>query len=213
MSAAEDQKRKAQALLVAAREGDDAARGKLLELYRNYLFAIAEAELAVDLRPKAGPSDLVQDTLLEAHRFFARFAGEQGDEFRAWLRGILLNKLAQVHAHYLDVQKRAVGRERSLEETGEHGTLREGLPGKASTPSGQAARGEQEQRVKETLARLPEPVRQVIVWRNWEGLPFAEIGRRLGRSEDAARMFFTSALERFAEALGGEHADRGDRGD
>ena len=151
MPVAEDEwKEQAQHLLRAAQDGDATARGQLLERYRKYLSSIAEAELASDLRPKAGPSDLVQDTLLEAHRYFARFDGAQGDEFRAWLRGILLNKLAQLHRHYHEAQKRAVGRE----------------------------------------------------------VPFAETGRRLGRGEDAARMCFTTALERSAIELGDTRADR-----
>src|SRR5262249_52736165 len=135
--AEDDWKVHARDLLRAARGGDDAARGQLLELYRNYLMAIAEVELAGNLRPKAGASDVVQDALLEAHAFFARFIGEQGEEFRVWLRGILLNKLAQVHAHYHDVQKRHVGREQSLDESGSEGRLRDVLPGNVSTPSGQ----------------------------------------------------------------------------
>ncbi len=206
--AEDDWKGRARDLLRAAREGDDAARGQLLELYRKYLLTIAEGELAGNLRPKAGASDVVQDTLLEAHAFFARFIGEQGDEFRAWLRGILLNKLAQVHAHYNEVQKRQVGREQSLDASGAEGPLRDVVPGRASTPSGHAIRDEEGRQVREALARLPEDVRQVIVWRNWDGLPFAEIGRRLGRSEDAARMFFTRAVEQLAEELGGDRGDQ-----
>jgi RNA polymerase sigma-70 factor (ECF subfamily) len=209
MPAAEDHwKEQAEPLLRAAQAGDAVARGQLLELYRNYLSAIADAELANALRPKAGASDVVQDTLLEAHNFFARFEGEEGDGFRAWLRGILMNKLAQIHAHYHDVQKRQVDREQSLEESGDAGCLRDGLVAADLSPSGQVVRDEEEQHLHNILAQLPEAVRQVIVWRNWEGQSFAEIGRRLGRSEDAARMFFTRALEMLAEKLGARDADR-----
>jgi len=194
--------------LRGAQAGDDAARGQLLDCYRDYLTIIAEAELASDLRPKAGASDLVQDTLLEAHRYFARFTGEQGDEFRAWLRGILLNKLAMLHRHYHEVQKREVGREKSLEESREGGPLRNELVSDLSTPSGQVMRDEEEERVRAALARLPEQVREVILLRNWQGLSFAEIGARLGRSEDAARMFFTRALELLEDELGTDHDER-----
>jgi RNA polymerase sigma-70 factor (ECF subfamily) len=204
----DDWKVRARDLLRAAQGGDDAARGQLLELYRSYLMSIAEGELTGNLRPKAGASDVVQDTLLEAHAFFARFIGDKGEEFRVWLRGILLNKLAQVHAHYNVVQKRHVGRERSLDESAPGGPLRDALPGDVSTPSGHVARDEESAWVRAAMARLPEDVRQVIHWRNWEGLPFAEIGRRLGRSEDAARMFFTRAVEALADELGGDRGER-----
>ena len=47
--------------------------------------------------------------------------------------------------------------------------------------------------------------RNVIVWRNWEGASFAEIGRRLGRSEDAARMLYGRAMERLQEEMERHH--------
>ncbi len=49
------------------------------EIYRPYLLSIANEELESDLHPKLGPSDLVQDTLLEAYRDFQKseFARDQ----------------------------------------------------------------------------------------------------------------------------------------
>ena len=50
-----------------------------------------------------------------------------------------------------------------------------------------AARGEEEAAVLAALDRLPERMRQVIVWRHREDCSFEEIGRRLERSNVAAR--------------------------
>lgn len=187
-------------LLVSARAGDEAALGQLLELYRHYLLAIASEEMASGLRPRLSASDVVQDAMLEAFCLFDRFQGEMGGELRAWLRAILLNKLNDVHDHHW-AQKRRVDREQSLDDSGGLGPLREALPGDASTPSGRAARNEEFEQLAEALARLPDHERQVILWRNSEQLSFAEIGRRLGRSEDAARMLFGRVLERLQELM------------
>jgi RNA polymerase sigma-70 factor, ECF subfamily len=185
----------AHGLLGAARAGDAAALGQLMELFRGYLLAIAEGELSGEVKVKAGASDVVQDAFLEAQRLFTRFHGDKGDEFRAWLRAILLNKVNELHNRYQDVQKRQIDREQSLDDTGESGPLHGALPGTDSTPSGRAMRHEEEHQLAAALGRLEERTRQVIVWRNWDGLSFAEIGQRLSRSEDAARMLFGRALE------------------
>jgi len=55
---------------------------------------------------------------------------------------------------------------------------------------------------KRTFDRLPEHYRQVIVWRQWEDLSFAEIASRLERSADAARMLFARAVEQLQKELG-----------
>ena len=56
-----------------ARQGSLDALGRLLESCRNYLLLLANQQLREDLQAKAGGSDLVQDTFLEAQRDFRAF--------------------------------------------------------------------------------------------------------------------------------------------
>ena len=62
-------------LMAQARRGDQAALGKLLELYRNYLRLVARSLIGVALKVKVEPSDLVQETFLKAHQEFGGFRG------------------------------------------------------------------------------------------------------------------------------------------
>jgi RNA polymerase sigma-70 factor (ECF subfamily) len=188
------------ALLTAARAGDAQALGALLEQFRSYLLTVANGEWADPLHAKLGPSDVVQDTFLEAYRLFERFGGAQAEELRAWLRAILLNKLADARARFLATQKRAPQREQALDSE-----RSPDLAGAGSTPSSQASKREQTAALLHALERLPEPYRQVVAWRQWDDLPFAEIGRRLGRSEGAARMLYVRALERLGGLLEPTH--------
>jgi RNA polymerase sigma-70 factor (ECF subfamily) len=186
-------------LLAAARAGDADALGRLIDRFRLYLLSIADAELTGQVRPKVLPSDVVQDAFLEAVRIFDRFGGVRAEELRAWLRAILLNKVSQAHNHYLGAAKRNPDRERPLADAAD------AVPVADPTPSGEALRAEETRGLLAALERLPEAARQVIVWRNWDGLPFAEIGHRLGRTEDAARMQFVRAVERLEQELARAH--------
>jgi RNA polymerase sigma-70 factor (ECF subfamily) len=186
-----------QTLLREARQGSREALGELFGLYRVYLQAVAAGELTDELRAKGSGSDLVQDAFLEAQQLLDRFTGSGPDEFRAWLRAVLLNKLRELRQRYHRVQSRQVGRETPLEA---HDHL---IPDDASSPSAVAARQEQEALLVAAVARLPETYQAVIRWRSWDRLSFAEIGRRLGRSEDAVRMLWGRAINRLEKELQG----------
>src|SRR6516225_2042707 len=91
--------------LAAACAGSREAVGQALEACRGYLLLIAQRELGPQLQAKGGASDLVQETLLEACRDFARFQGDSEAELLQWLRRLLLNNLADFTRLYRDTDK------------------------------------------------------------------------------------------------------------
>src|SRR5229473_4224741 len=102
-------------LLGQARAGCTEALGRLLELYRNYLRLLARTQIDFALRVRLDPSDLVQETLLEAHRDFPQFLGTtEKEELVTWLRRILVRNLADQVKHH-KAQVRNWKREESLE--------------------------------------------------------------------------------------------------
>jgi RNA polymerase sigma-70 factor (ECF subfamily) len=185
------------ALLRAARLGEEEALGRLLQGYRRYLLRLAEDDLPAVLRSKLGGSDVVQETLVQALASFGRFRGQSLEELQGWLRGILHNVLRH-STRRLNTAKRRANREVPLQALDDPAGA---LPADEPSPSKHLMRREREAAVQEALARLPETYRQVLVWREWEGLPFLEIARRLGRSPDAARMLWWRAIERFDEEI------------
>src|SRR5437667_11488215 len=88
--------------------GDDVDRG--LERFRSYLLLLARVRLDPMVRAKVGASDVVQQTLGEAHRDLAQFRGQTVGEQAAWLRQILARNLANV-VRDLHRDKRHVRRE------------------------------------------------------------------------------------------------------
>src|SRR5262245_28011841 len=99
----------------------DADADRPLERYRAYLGLLARAQLPGALRGQLDASDLVQQTLLQAHRKRGQFRGHSDAEFLAWLRAILARLLVDVARR--DGPRRA-GRERSLERALEESSLR-----------------------------------------------------------------------------------------
>jgi len=186
-------------VLTAARHGSRAALGQLLENCRNYLLLVANRVLEAELRSKVGASDLVQETFLLAQQNFDRFQGGTEAELLAWLRRILLNHLGGLSRKYRDAQQLGP-REVPLDEARSQASQGDSFATRLLPATARAAR-EQDAALQQALERLPEHYRQVIRWRNYDCLPFEEIGRRLDRSADAARKLWTRALEQLEQRL------------
>jgi RNA polymerase sigma-70 factor (ECF subfamily) len=153
--------------------------GPELERYRNYLLLLARVRLDPRLRGKLDASDVVQQTLLEAHRDREAFRGPDAAR-GAWLRQILARNLANV-ARDFGRERRDVGRERPLEADLDASASRlEGwLVADQSSPSQKAEKHERAVAVADALARLPEGQREAVILRHWHGWSLAEIAGRL----------------------------------
>jgi RNA polymerase sigma-70 factor, ECF subfamily len=151
-----------------------------LERYRPYLLLLARVRLDPWLRGKLGASDVVQQTLLEAHRDRDAFRGPAA-ACAAWLRQILARNLANV-ARDFGRERRDVGRERSLEaELHDSASRLEGwLAADQSSPSQRAEKHERALAVADALARLPEGQREAVLLRHWHGWSLAQIAEHLG---------------------------------
>ena len=71
----------------------EAESGSMLARFRSYLQLLAEARLDRRLRSKVDPSDVVQQTLLQAYKAWRQFRGTSDGEVAAWLRQILARSL------------------------------------------------------------------------------------------------------------------------
>ena len=98
-------------LLAAARNGNRVALGEVFRRYEKTLLRIARGVLPADLQPKAGASDLLQDTFFEAQRDFRQFHGTTREDLLAWLQCLLRNNLLNFVRAYRRREKRQIRRE------------------------------------------------------------------------------------------------------
>ena len=130
-------------LIRRAREGDAQSRDRLFELCRSYLGLVARAQVESWLQARVDASDLVQQTMLEAHRDFDCFQGSTEGQWLAWLRRILGHNAADFVRHYRGAAKRQVFREIPLRGPGESdaavGAPGADRPGRHAQPGGPAS--------------------------------------------------------------------------
>jgi RNA polymerase sigma-70 factor (ECF subfamily) len=191
-------------LLAHARGGDEAALGRLLELYRNYLRLVARALIGQALRVRLDASDLVQETFLKAAREFSHFLGSTEPELTAWLRQILVRTLANQAKHHR-CQRRDFQRQESLEAMLDRSSaaVQRALASPVETPSSQAVRREKAVLLANALESLPAHYREVFILRNLEHIPFDQIAARMGRSPGATRVLWKRAMDRLSLLLRG----------
>ena len=190
-------------LVRMARGGNAESLGILLARYENYLLILARVQVGRRLQGKVDAADLVQETFLEAHRHFPVFRGQSEPEVTAWLRQILAGVLGNQLRRYLGTKGRDIRLERELAgelDQSSH-AMQIGLADPGSSPSRLVARRERSVLLADALGRLPDDYREVIMLRNIEELPFAEVAKRMERSEDAVQKLWVRALARMRKAL------------
>jgi len=193
-------------LIRQARQGNAESRERLFEVCRNYLGFIARAQVESWLRVKVDASDVVQQTMLEAHRDFDRFAGDSEKEWLGWLRKILSHNVADLTRHYRGTAKRQARREIPFREPAETG-LAGGAPEPVDpgvSPSQHLAQQDNELRLAAALAELPPDYQEVIMLRNLQHLPFGDIALQMERSRPAVQMLWMRAIKKLQATIGGQ---------
>src|SRR5438552_16794929 len=97
-----------QRLLDQLRGGDGRAFEQLFARHRPYLRRLVALRLDNRLRPRLDPSDVVQDTQLEALRRMPDYLERRPMPFRLWLRKTAQERLAMLARKHLGAARRTV---------------------------------------------------------------------------------------------------------
>ncbi len=160
---------------------------------RTYLLKVANQLRFESARDFESPSDIVHRALKSALMNIreGKCQASSSRETRAWVRAILINK-------YRDAQRAAFKHQRS--------DLIDDIPDTAQSAAALVEKSEERSLVRQALERLEPRDRQLLLWRQSDGLKFREIGERLGISLQGAKQAYLRAARRFRvvfENLGG----------
>src|SRR3954466_15576891 len=133
------------------------------EQFRSYLRLLARLQLPPKVASKVDASDIVQETMLQAHRAMGDFRGKTQPELIAWLRQILKHTIAHV-ARDWGRQKRDVGMERPIAAAVDESAARleAYLAAEQTSPSAKADRNEKLVHLATALEDLPDEQREAI---------------------------------------------------
>ena len=176
-------------LLREAKAGSAEALNSLYERCAGRLLAFIRLRLGRDLRGRLESRDILQASLLKSLEHLDDLKGTETRSLMAWLARIAEHEIRD-RADFHHRERRDAAREVPLD------TADDAAPIQALTRSAlsRIILNEDAQRLEEALESLSPPHREVILLRKFEELSFADIGERLGKSEDASRMLLARAM-------------------
>jgi len=148
----------------------------------------------------------MQEAYLQAAAHRADYFQNPSVSLFLWLRGVVANKLLEVHRHHLGTRMRDAARETSVHSPAAapdatSAALIDQLTGGATGPSTAAGRSEIRLRLQEALNSLDVIDREVLALRHFEQLTNGEAAQVLGIKERAAAKRYVRALQRLKDLL------------
>jgi RNA polymerase sigma-70 factor (ECF subfamily) len=192
-------------LLTQAAEGNREATDRLLERHRPRLRQLIRLRLDRRLAARVDPSDVVQESLVDAAVKLKDYLRTRPMPFYPWLRSLALERLVSLYRWHMRTGKRNVRREeRALPLLPDESALElaQRLCAHSSSPSQRLASREAHAQVRAALDRLSERDRELLALRHLEQLSIREIAGVLAISEGAAKIRHVRALERLRDILG-----------
>ncbi len=178
------------------------ALDRLYERCTPRLLSYIRLKLGRSLRERLESRDILQATLLKSFQHLDEFRGADGQSLMAWLARIADREIID-RADYHYRQRRDAGREAPIDD---HPELTARVRSVLSQVILDEEAREEAGRLEAALDSLSDAHRQIILLRKFEELSFAEIGRRLGKSEDACRMLLARAMTALTLKLAGRES-------
>ena len=172
----------------------------LFARHREALRATVACRFDPALRGRVDPSDIVQETHIEAFRRLPEYLRHPPMPFHLWLRKMARERLIMTRRRHLGASCRAVGNELPLPEQSSLVIARQLLAAEPS-PSEHACREELAQQVRAALERLPDRDREILLMRSYEMLSYEEVACLLEIEPAAARKRYGRALLRLHRQL------------
>lgn len=172
------------------------------EDFRPYLLLIARAHFGTKRDANLDPSDIVQQTLLDACRQPDQFRGLTEAQMASWLKRIMQCNIVDAF-RARSCKKRDVLLERSFEPSLDEtcSRLEMWIEAVQTSPIDRASRNEQLLQLASVLSELPQDQCEAIELHHLYGLTLAETAQRLDRSVGSVIGLCRRGLSKLREAL------------
>ena len=187
----------AEHLLRRVEQGDRRAAEQLLAAQRDYLRRMLDARMEPALRQRVDPSDIIQETLMEANRRLDDYLQRRPTSFRLWVRRKALEQLVNARRHHR-ARKRSFEREALLTAASSLAIARALVSERASAA---LERQERAAQVQAAILQLSEDDQEILVLRNVEQLSNAEVAQLLELDPKTASKRYGRAVLKLAELL------------
>lgn len=180
-------------LIARAREGDQSAQGKLVQLWykRIYNFGYKfffDHDLAMEV---------AQKTFISMHRNIVNLQDQS--RFRSWMYTIAVNYCREELRKKKNV--RSVSIEAMAPGEGEESYHWERSGARHENPERQLRQAELSDLLQQCLMELSEEQREVVIMKEYEGLKFREIAEALNLSENTVKSRMYYGLEGLRKIL------------
>lgn len=186
-------------LLQRWHSGDDKALEALLVRHRTAVQGLIRQRLGGFLRQRESTDDFLQEVMLQVLRDGPRFQIADDRHFQALLARIVENVIRDRHGYHT-AARRSPRFERPV--SGDSILTLDRPRAAVTTPSEALDQRERQAWVRLALELLEPEDRRLVVAREFDGVPYAELGAELGTSEDAARMRHQRALVKLSKKVG-----------
>ena len=191
-------------LVERAEQGDSAAVQELFSRYRAQLRRMISVHMDRRMAVRVDPSDVVQDTLVQASNKLSDYLQQRPLPFYPWLRRLASERLIQLYRHHIRSQKRSILREQTRQISLPDESVVElanQLIASDTSPSSRFARGQRLDQVKSALERLATTDREVLVLRHLEQLTVPQTAEVLGVSQSVVKTRHFRAIQRLHRLL------------
>ena len=189
-------------LLRDARQGDQIAWRELADLLKQRLRRMIQFRMDPRLSARIDPSDVLQESMLEAWQRLDEFADDRMPFF-VWLRFLTCQRLLAIHRRHFSSEKRDVSREigRGVHNASTSASLARWLVSDGATPSSIAVKSEESDQLLAALEDLETDEREVLALRHFEHLSNVEAAAVLEMNESTASTKYLRAIRKLKRIL------------
>ena len=172
-----------------------------LDRHRAYLVMLANMNFDRRLRGRLDPSDVVQETLQEAHQQRDNFRGDNSAQMAGWLRQMLRNNMIDAARRHCR-GKRAVDRERSVQAINRSSLRIDAvLAADETSPSQHMMRHEKLLSMAAALENLPPDQAEAVRLKHLLGWSLKEICEQMDRSQPAVAGLLHRGMKNLREQM------------